>query len=602
MSTKSRNTVIRIALLVVLALVVCLISGCSQKNEPAATATPEVTAAPTEAPAEEATEAPTEEPTEAPTEEPTEAPAEEPTEAPTEEPTEAPTEEPTEAPTEAPAEEPTDAPAAETLNNASAEATEVPAEEATEAPAEEPTVAPRVLLATVNGEEIWSDNGNLNYAYEQYVYAAQNYGMDPTEESTVGIIRSYSMLNAVQTALIYQKAAELGLDTVTDEDKAEMTATAKEQWEEIIQQIIADQGVITEESTDEEKAAARADAEALLLTYGYNEEIYVSAYIDDATNVLVENRVRASLMNGKTVSDEEVEAYYNDLVQEDKEAYEGQAAAYEFYTNYYGQPSYYIPEGFRSVLHILLPVDETLLNDWKDLSARLEEQKSAEETEPTETEEAAPAETPAADAEATAEPTVEPTAEPVTEEMVKAAEQAILDSVKSTVDEIKAKLEAGTSFEDLIKEYGTDPGMQSEDGLANGYLIHNDSIMYDSSFKEAAMALEKIGDVSEPVVGQYGVHIIQYLKDIQGGPVELTDELKEQFRATLQAEMENEVLQNALSEWVAAATIEYTAEGEAWRIPEEEPAEETASEEAATPTDAAAVEDAATPTDATPAK
>ena len=71
---------------------------------------------------------------------------------------------------------------------------------------------------------------------------------------------------------------------------------------------------------------------------------------------------------------------------------------------------------------------------------------------------------------------------------------------------------------------------------------------------------------------------------------------------TLQAEMENEVLQNALSEWVAAATIEYTAEGEAWRIPEEEPAEETASEEAATPTDAAAVEDAATPTDATPAK
>ena len=52
MSTKTRNTIVRIALLVVLALVVCLISGCSQKNEPAATATPEVTAAPTEAPAE----------------------------------------------------------------------------------------------------------------------------------------------------------------------------------------------------------------------------------------------------------------------------------------------------------------------------------------------------------------------------------------------------------------------------------------------------------------------------------------------------------------------------------------------------------------------
>ena len=602
MSTKTRNTIVRIALLVVLALVVCLISGCSQKNEPAATATPEVTVAPTEAPAEEATEAPAEEPTEAPTEEsteaPTEEPTEEPTEAPTEEPTEAPTEapaeEPTEAPTEAPAEEPTE----EALNSASADVTEAPVEE----PTEVPTETPPVLLATVNGEEIWSNNTDLLYAYDQYVYAAQNYGMDPTEESTVGIIRSYSMLNAVQSALVKQKAAELGLDTVTDEDKAAMAATAKEQWEEIIQQIIADQGVITDESTDEEKAAARADAEAPLLAYGYTEEIYANEYTEVAAEDLVESRVRASLMNGKTISDEEVEAYYNDLVQDDKEAYEGQVPTYEFYTSYYGQPSYYIPEGFRGVIHILLPVDETLLNDWKDLSARLEEQKSAQEAESTGTEEAAPEETASADAEPTAEPTVEPTAEPVTEEMVKAAEQAILDSVKSTVDEIKAKLEAGTSFEDLIKEYGTDPGMQSEDGLANGYLIHNDSIMYDSSFKDAAMALEKIGDVSEPVVGQYGVHIIQYLKDIQGGPVELTDELKEQFRATLQAEMENEVLQNALSEWVAAATIEYTAEGEAWRIPEEEPAEETASEEAATPTDVAAVEDAATPTDATPAK
>ena len=49
----SRKSVIRIALLVVLALVVCLLSGCSQNTEPEATAA--VTAAVTEAPAAEPT-------------------------------------------------------------------------------------------------------------------------------------------------------------------------------------------------------------------------------------------------------------------------------------------------------------------------------------------------------------------------------------------------------------------------------------------------------------------------------------------------------------------------------------------------------------------
>ena len=39
------------------------------------------------------------------------------------------------------------------------------------------------------------------------------------------------------------------------------------------------------------------------------------------------------------------------------------------------------------------------------------------------------------------------------------------------------------------------------------------------------MALEKVGDVSNPIVGQYGVHILQYLRDVPGGAVELTDEM-----------------------------------------------------------------------------
>ena len=235
-----------------------------------------------------------------------------------------------------------------------------------------------------------------------------------------------------------------------------------------------------------------------------------------------------------------------------------------------------MPAGYRGITHILLKVDDELLNTWKDLSARLEEQKSAAEE--------AAEETPAPDAEPTAEP--EPTEEPVTEEMVSAAKDAILASVKATVDEIKAKLDGGATFEDLIKEYGTDPGMEDDTTRAEGYPVHNDSILYDPAFRDAAMALEKVGDISEPVVGQYGVHILQYLRDIPSGAVELTDDMKNEFRETILQEMITEAMHSAVDQWMDEAEIVYTEAGEPWKVPEDE--EDDAEEAAEAPAEEAA--------------
>ena len=162
------------------------------------------------------------------------------------------------------------------------------------------------------------------------------------------------------------------------------------------------------------------------------------------------------------------------------------AGMYEMYQNYYGYTFHYIPEGYRGVTHILLKVDQELLDNWTNRSARLEE--SHEETESTgESEE--PAET----------------EEPVTEEMVEAARQAILDSQKETLDTINAKLESGVSFADLIAEYGTDPGMQDENNLKNGYSIHPDSIIYDANFTKAAAALENIHKDDGVAPGQMSI-------------------------------------------------------------------------------------------------
>ena len=440
-----------------------------------------------------------------------------------------------------------------------------------------------VLLVTVNGEEIRSDNDYLLYMQSNYLNWASSNGYDTDDASLVTAVNQQSLYDTIGYFLALQKGKELGLDQFTDDEKAAFAATAKEQWEEIVNSFVSANESITDDSSDEDKAAARADAEAQLLSeYGYDEARYIKEYGDQAVNNTIYQRVTDHLSTDLKVTDEDIQTYFDDLVKDDQEIYENDAGSYEFYTQYYGQSSYYTPAGYRGITHILLNVDDELLNNWKDLSARLEEQKSAAEE--------AADEVPAEDAKPTAEP--EPTAEPVTEEMVNAAKDAILESVKATVDEIKAKLDGGASFDDLIKEYGKDPGMEDDATRAAGYPVHNDSILYDPAFRDAAMALEKVGDVSDPVVGQYGVHILQYLRDIPAGAVELTDDMKNEFRETILHEMIIEAMHSAVDQWMDESEIIYTEAGESWKLPEadEDDTEEVPEESAEVPAEEAAAE------------
>lgn len=407
------------------------------------------------------------------------------------------------------------------------------------------------LLVTVNGKEIKSDDigytAFLNYYTDQLV----QYGIEAgTEEYALycALYQQAAMDFAIQYAFFNEQAAALGIqpDAAAREQYEQ---SARDYWNSQVEAYIAEQG-LSEEATEDERAAAAADAAAMLESqYGYTEESFVKETMDEYDYFSLEEPVKAELTKDLTVPEDELKAYFDDLVKEDQEAYEDDIGSFEFYTQYYGQPSYYTPKGYRGIVHILLKVDDELMAAWKDLAARLEEQKSDSNAESTGTEDAA------ADA--------EPAAEPVTQEMVDAAKQAILDSVKETVDEIKAKLDAGASFTDLINEYGTDPGMQTADKLAAGYPVHHDSILWDPAFREAAMALEKIGDVSEPVVGQSGVHILQYLRDIPEGAVEMTDEIRNELTAALLEEAKDQKLNELFVAWRDAADIRYTAEGQA---------------------------------------
>ena len=80
----------------------------------------------------------------------------------------------------------------------------------------------------------------------------------------------------------------------------------------------------------------------------------------------------------------------------------------------------------------------------------------------------------------------------------------ILVEDEATAKEVKKKLDEGAKFEDLAKEYSTDPGSAANGGdlgwFGPGKMV--------PEFEEAAYALN-VNEISEPVKSQHGYHIIQ---------------------------------------------------------------------------------------------
>lgn len=443
--------------------------------------------------------------------------------------------------------------------------------------AEETVVEPEedILLATVNGAEIY--NSDLAEYVDYYTYMYNYYGYDTTDASLISYINNLGMNTAIQMKLMYQQAEATGIADAVEAERETIEAAAKAEWEELVSQFETENYGISDVSTEGEKTMARMEALAVLESdYGYTE----SSYIEEAVESTIMERMQAAMTEGAEVTEEDIQADFAAKVAENKEAYEGNIYMYEFYTMYYGEKSYYVPEGYKSIQSILLGVDEEVLNNYKTLKETYDAQQEAAAAA---TEEIAEE---TVEAPAEGEPEAEPV-DPVTEEQVETARKAVLENVQPTIDEIMAKFNAGTPFADLIVEYTIDPGMQNEETRNEGYHVHANSVVWEPEFVTMAQTLEKIGDVSEPLVDGYGVQILYYMADVPSGAVEITEEIRNTIYEELLSTKEAELSNSIMLQWMEAAEIVYTEAGQAFMAEaaveeatvEEATAEETAAEE-----------------------
>ena len=98
--------------------------------------------------------------------------------------------------------------------------------------------------------------------------------------------------------------------------------------------------------------------------------------------------------------------------------------------------------------------------------------------------------------------------------------------------------------------------MKSEPNKTQGYLVCDGLAIYEQSFQDAAMALEKVGDVSAELVRtSYGYHILQYATDIAAGEVEYTDEIKNTIHDDMLKQAQDAAYDAAVTQWVSEATV-----------------------------------------------
>ena len=408
----------------------------------------------------------------------------------------------------------------------------------------------------------------------------QYYGFSmPVDESMMASYNELALEQLVESSVIQDKLAELGMDPLGEEEQAEVDAYADDMVE-LYKMLIRFQEYPDLETVEEEaeRLAAEenpgepvatmtnAELDALLneelAAIGYTREYFLESQKIAAQQEMLREHVTADI----TVSDDEVKAEFDSLVATQKETYDATPASYA-YAEQNGLDLYYMPQGYRGVKNLLVMIDSEKQTEINNLQSELTTAENSLNSGNAQIEEMKAEDTAELDAEAKAAYDEQIAA---LEEQVAAAQvtidetQAKLDAAKEaafaeilpTAEEALAKAVAGEDFDALIETYGEDTGMTVEPAKTRGYMVCEGLSMYEQNFQDAAMALENVGDISGLVETSYGYHILQYTCDIEGGAVEYTDEIKEAVHADLLATAQDAAYEAAVTQWVSAANVE----------------------------------------------
>ena len=312
-------------------------------------------------------------------------------------------------------------------------------------------------------------------------------------DMTVAMLRDSCVDAAVQRAAQGVEAERRGI-ALTEEELAEAEQTARQLYDESYASLLS-------QATDADEDVRAARTEYELYASGQDYETILAYYTAEALNSKLREQEDAGITDP---GEESIEQAYDQRVESDEANYADSPASFESAMTS-GTLVTWMPEGYRTVKHILVIPDESVLTPYQEAKSELDTMQS--ELDSLNEQLLAATDDDPAEGEEAADPAALETQIAAQEAAIAAAEEALqpladacFADVQDTLDEIQSRLDAGEDFQTLIDEYGEDPGMQNEPTATVGYYVSADSTTWDTAFRDAAMLLSNVGDVSEPVL------------------------------------------------------------------------------------------------------
>lgn len=308
--------------------------------------------------------------------------------------------------------------------------------------------------------------------------------------------------------LVALRATELGMTELSEEDLAEIRRQASENYETMISDYLA--------FSDEEGMTRESAVQSLEEENG----ITLESIVESLKQNYWTQKYFDSIVKDITVTDEDVQAYYDRLVASQRQAYTEYPEEFE-YDHLTGALIVYNPEGYRAVRDILIPFDVDTLDEVATLSELIELGTADEDTQ--------------------------------------SKLDALYAPLEETAKEIQQKLADGQAFTDLMDEYGCDPDLKDEPLRSEGYYINSNSFVNSIEYIKRSMMLEQPGQVSEPLRSSMGVHLVEYIRDITPGEVPL-ESVKDAVSAAALKQKQTEYYEQQRNALLEAAQVKYYPE------------------------------------------
>ncbi len=367
------------------------------------------------------------------------------------------------------------------------------------------------VIAYVEGEDSAKFDITFGDFYSEYLYYLLSYNINDDmsskyKEACEGY-REDIITYITFERVFLQIAEEMGCGTssLTEEEKA----VIKENADKTLNSFISNYRTTVEaelgEGATEDDILNRCTE--LLVADLARSELTIDAFERWETNTFIQDKLAELITKDVVITEEAVDAMFEEYVQAAKETYESSKVSYESNDTY---KWIYVPEGTRLVDQILIAFDD-------------ETQQAIN------------------DARTAGNP----------DEAIKIRNEAYDAEMQEKVNNIIALIESGSNFNDLQETY-------NEDTSNDEYAVIEGSELYVSDFTEAVFSIEKIGEIAEPAISDYGVHIILYSGDARVTDEDIT-EIRASMKSFLEYQEDTKIQEAAYAEWTEKYpyTIDY---------------------------------------------